>query len=199
MTDLLGIIGSVTASSRTRTAVEVALDAASDIHDVETEVVHLAEYDIDTADGRRLADYDGDTAAALEAIVESESYLIGTPVYRASYSGALKNLLDMVPRGIWQADVAPFESSAVGLIATGATPHHHLIIENELRPVMSFFGSYVTGGAYLHDDHFESLNDGYRVDDDEVRKRLSTLGGATVDMSKAITESDDLSALGPQV
>jgi len=37
MTDrtLLGIVGSVSADSRTRTAVEVALDAAADRHDVD--------------------------------------------------------------------------------------------------------------------------------------------------------------------
>ncbi|WP_239641232.1 hypothetical protein [Halorubrum distributum] len=27
----------------------------------------------------------------------------------------MKNLLDMVPRGEWQGDVAPFEDAAVGL------------------------------------------------------------------------------------
>ncbi|WP_321163800.1 NADPH-dependent FMN reductase [Halorubrum distributum] len=41
--------------------------------------------------------------------------VVATPVYRGSYSEALKNLLDMVPRGEWQGDVAPFEDAAVGL------------------------------------------------------------------------------------
>ena len=121
MTDrtLLGIVGSVSADSRTRTAVEVALDAAADRDGVETDVLHLADYDLDTADGRGIDNYEGDTAAALDLIVEADAYVVGTPVYRGSYSGALKNLLDMVPRGQWQGDVAPFENAAVGLVATG--------------------------------------------------------------------------------
>jgi len=142
MTDqtLLGIVGSVSADSRTRTAVEVALDAAVDRHDIETDVLHLADYDLATADGRGIDNYEGDTAEALELIVEADAYVVGTPVYRGSYSGALKNLLDMVPRGQWQGDVAPFENAAVGLVATGATDHHFLAVDQELRPAFAFFG-----------------------------------------------------------
>jgi FMN reductase len=200
MSDLLGIVGSVSSTSKTRTAVEVALDAAAAVG-VETETIHLGEYNLDTADGRMLDEYDGDTAAVLDAITESNSYLIGTPVYRASYSGVLKNVLDMVPRGQWQADVAPFEDSAVGLVATGATPHHYLTVDTELRPVMAFFGAQVSGGAYLHEDHFEdeAEDEGYRVTDAEVRKRLETLGVATVELAQATEESEALGSLGPQI
>jgi FMN reductase len=199
MSDLLGIVGSVSSTSKTRTAVEVALDAA-DAVGVETETIHLGEYNLDTADGRMLDEYDGDTAVVLDAITESDSYLIGTPVYRASYSGVLKNLLDMVPRGQWQADVAPFEDSAVGLVATGATPHHYLTVDTELRPVMAFFGAQVSGGAYLHEDQFEEAEgDSYRVTDAEVRKRLETLGVATVELARTTAESEALGSLGPQI
>jgi len=83
MTDqtLLGVVGSVSADSRTRTAVEVALDAAVERHDIETDVLHLADYDLATADGRGIDNYEGDTAEALELIVEADAYVVGTPVY----------------------------------------------------------------------------------------------------------------------
>jgi FMN reductase len=200
MSDLLGIVGSVSSTSKTRTAVEVALDAAA-ADGVDTETIHLGEYDIDTADGRMLDEYDGDTAAVLEAITGSDAYLVGTPVYRASYSGVLKNLLDMIPRGQWQAEVAPLEDSAVGLVATGATPHHYLTVDTELRPVMAFFGAQISGGAYLHDEHFEEgeAGDGYRISDPEMRERLETLGVATVELARATEESEALGSLGPQI
>jgi len=199
MTDrtLLGIVGSVSADSRTRTAVEVALDAAADRHDVETEVLHLADYDLATAaDGRGIDNYEGDTAEALELVVEADAYVVGTPVYRGSYSGALKNLLDMVPRGQWQGDVAPFENAAVGLVATGATDHHFLAVDQELRPVFAFFGAHTVGGAtYASGDDFE---DGELVDE-EIRERLATLGEATVELSAAIDNSEALGSLGPAI
>lgn len=198
MTDrtLLGIVGSVSADSRTRTAVEVALDAAADRDGVETDVLHLADYDLDTADGRGIDNYEGDTAAALDLIVEADAYVVGTPVYRGSYSGALKNLLDMVPRGQWQGDVAPFENAAVGLVATGATDHHFLAVDQELRPAFAFFGAHAVGGAtYASGDDFD---DGELVDAD-LRERLELLGEATVDLAAAIDESEALGSLGPAI
>lgn len=208
-TTLLGIVGSVSTDSKTRSAVEVALDAAAERADstgggsgvaagdpdVETDVLHLAEHDLVTADGRGLDEYEGDTAEALDAVVDADAYVVGTPVYRGSYSGALKNLLDMVPRGMWQADVAPFEDAAVGLVATGATDHHFLAVDQELRPVFAFFGAHAVGGAvYANDDDFADRE----VDDADVRDRLETLGRATVDLSRAIDDSDALGSLGPQ-
>ncbi|GAB6880628.1 FMN reductase [Halorubrum gandharaense] len=194
-TTLLGIVGSVSANSKTRSAVEVALDAAEEAPNVETKVLHLAEYDLATADGRKLDQYEGDTAAALQAIVDADAYVVGTPVYRGSYSGALKNLLDMVPRGMWQADVAPFENAAVGLVATGATDHHFLAVDQELRPVFAFFGAHTVGGAvYANDDDF----DDDRAVTGDVRDRLATLGQATVELHDAVSASEALGELGPQ-
>ena len=198
MTDrtLLGIVGSVSADSRTRTAVEVALDAAAERDDAETELLHLADYDLDTADGRGIDNYEGDTAEALGLIVEADAYVVGTPVYRGSYSGALKNLLDMVPRGQWQGDAAPFENAAVGLVATGATDHHFLAVDQELRPAFAFFGAHTVGGAtYADGDDFD---DGELVDDD-LRERLGLLGEATVELAAAIDDSEALGSLGPAI
>ena len=195
-TVLLGIVGSVSADSRTRSAVEIALEAAADRYDVRTEVLHLAEYDLAIADGRGLDAYEGDTADALGLIVDADAYVVGTPVYRGSYSGALKNLLDMVPRGQWQGDAAPFENAAVGLVATGATDHHFLAVDQELRPVFAFFGAHTVGGpAYANGDEFEDE----AIDDTDVRERLELLGEATVELSTAIDGGDALGSLGPAV
>jgi FMN reductase len=190
---VLGLSGSITDGSKTETAVEQALAGAA-AHGVDTELVHLGDYDIVEADGRSLDAYEGDTAAVLDAIVDADAYVIGSPVYRASYSGVLKNLFDMIPRGMWQADVAPLESAAVGLVATGATPHHYLMVDQELRPVMGFFGACTVGGVYAHGDQFE---DGAIVDDD-ITGRLTSLGGAVVDVGEALATSDSMAALGPQ-
>ena len=191
---VLGISGSITSGSKTRSAVETALESASSIENIETEVVHLGDYNIVEADGRQLEDYEGDTAEVLDAIVGADAYIIGTPVYRASYSGVLKNLFDMIPRGMWQANVAPLESAAVGLVATGATPHHYLMIDQELRPMMGFFGACTVGGVYAHNQHFTDTD----IVDDEIQNRLKSLGTAVVEMGTAASNSDGLESLGPQ-
>lgn len=191
---VLGLSGSITDGSKTETAVTAALAGAAAHDGVETDCVHLGDYDIVEADGRSLDAYGGDTAAVLDAIVAADAYVIGSPVYRASCSGVLKNLLDMVPRGMWQADVAPLESAAVGLVATGATPHHYLMVDQELRPLMGFFGACTVGGTYLHGEQFE---DGDLADPD-VETRLEALGEAVVDVGEALADSDGMGQLGPQ-
>lgn len=194
MPTLLGIVGSPTTPSKTRTAVERALAAVDD--EVSTELLHLAEYDLERADGRTLEEYGGDTAAAIERIVEGDAYLIGTPVYRGTYAGGLKNLLDLVPRGGWQADAAPLANSAVGLVATAATPNHYLAIDDGLRPLLAFFGAHVVGSSvFLTDDQFADA----ALVDDRAHERLGALGRATIALARAIEDRPALSALDPQV
>ncbi|GAA5523233.1 NAD(P)H-dependent oxidoreductase [Aliifodinibius salicampi] len=195
MSDLLGIVGSVSTPSKTRAAIEISLQAAENEFDVNTEILHLAEYDLDIADGRKLDEYTGDTADALNLIINSSAFLIGTPVYRGSYSGALKNLFDLIPRGQWQSDEAPLEDRPIGLIATGATDHHYLSISHELEPIASFFGSHQVGsGVYVNSSQF----DDHQVTDKEIIARLETLGKATIELSKAVDNAQYLSQLGPQ-
>lgn len=195
MSQLLGISGSISNPSKTKRATETALRGAGEEFDIVTKTLHLGEYDIATADGRKLDEYSGDTAKALDLIINSDAFLIGTPVYRGSCSGLLKNLLDLIPRGKWQSDKAPLEGRPIGLIATGATDHHFLSVAQELGPIASFFGAHQVGsGVYVNGSQFE----GDRIIDEDVIRRLQNLGKATVELSRAINKSSFLSQFGPQ-
>lgn len=195
MSQLLGIVGSPSNPSKTRTAVEVALQAAENEFDIETEILHLAEYDLEIADGRKVGEFSGDTNRAQQLVIDSDAFLIGTPVYRGSYSGTLKNLFDLIPRGKWQSPEAPLEDRPVGLIATGATDHHYLSIAQELGPIAAFFGSHQVGsGVYVNSSQF---SDGQIIDEEAI-SRLETLGKATAELSETIDDSKYLSQLGPQ-
>ncbi len=193
--DLLGIAGSVSNPSNTRSAVEVALEAAEREFGITTGIIHLAEYEPEIADGRKLNEYTGDTLTVMRHIINSKAFIIGTPVYRGSYSGVLKNLFDLIPRGKWQAPQAPLENHPVGLIATGGTDHHYLSVAQELGPILNFFGAIPVGsGAYGNSSQFEN----YQVSDSELKERLQNLGKATVELSHAIDNSTYLTKLGVQ-
>lgn len=195
MNDILGIVGSQSTPSKTKTAVEVAVKAATREYKLSADVLHLANYNLDAADGRSLDEYSGDTSRALELIINSKAFVIGTPIYRGSCSGILKNLFDLIPRGKWQSDKAPLEGRAVGLIATGATDHHFLAVSQELGPIASFFGSHQVGsGVYLNASQFNDT----QIVDEEAIQRLKRLGKATAELSRYIDESSYLSVLGPQ-
>ncbi len=194
MIKLLGIVGSVSKPSKTQTAVEIALQAAKEAYGIETELISLADYKIDTADSRKTLEYTGDTAEVLNKITESDAFIIGTPAYRGSYSGVLKNLFDMIPRGKWQSDKAPLQNRAIGFIGTGATDHHYLLINQEFGPIASFFGAYNVGGVYLNASQY----DGYQIIDEKVLNRLQILGKAVAELSELLDKSKFLTQLGPQ-
>ncbi|MFC7071641.1 NADPH-dependent FMN reductase [Halovenus rubra] len=74
----------------------------------------------------------------------------------------------------------PFENTAVGFIATSATPHHYLTIDQELRPLFAFFGAQTVGGSvYATDSHFDESRE---VSNAKIRDRLTTLARATVEL-----------------
>jgi NAD(P)H-dependent FMN reductase len=146
---VLAICGSVALSRRTRTLLEAGLAAAAACGaDVETDLLDLHDTPLDICDGRPDAEYSAGTQAAVARVVAADAYLIGTPIYRAAYTGALKNLFDLTPREQLAGKVA-------GLLATGATDHHFLAVEHELRPVLSFFRCHtVPGVVYAAHRHF---------------------------------------------
>ena len=74
-----------------------------------------------------------------------------TPVYRATYSGLLKLILDQLP-------TEAFDGMAVVLAATGASPAHFLSIDTGFRSLVASLGGwsvptviYATGADFAED------------------------------------------------
>jgi MsuE subfamily FMN reductase len=144
---LLGINGSLTPPpSRTRSVLDGALAGARAYDSgVETDVLELRDYALEFCDGRALDKYNSDTRRALALVEEADAYLVATPIYRGSYTGALKNFFDLVPNDPKGHD--PLRGKVVGLLATGGSDHHYLILEHQLRPLFGFFGAYTPARA----------------------------------------------------
>ena len=183
---LLAIHGTVTRPGRLYQAIQAALSGldASDSPIVET--LHLGDHRISFADGRPLSGYDDDTEPVVERVIAADMFLIATPVFRASFTGALKNLLDHVP-------VEGLQGKACGLIGMGATDHHYLSIDAQLRPVMAWFGAHVAPGmVYLQSRHFQ---DG-RLADPQAIADLQSLARSVVALQRAVAQ-DGLSGPSP--
>ena len=176
MPTLLGIHGSVTRPGRLYQALELALQSAGEQgQSVTTSLLHLGDHHISFADGRPLPDYSDDTEAVVERVMAADMYLIATPIFRASFTGALKNLLDLVP-------VEGLMGKVCGLVGMGATDHHYLAVDTQLRPVLAWFGAHlVPGGVYLQSRQFQ---DG-KLADPLAIAGLETLAKAVVAMHQA--------------
>jgi FMN reductase len=136
-TKLLAIVGSVTPPGRLLSATRWLLDSARSSHaELDVELINLAEKKIAFADGRPPEKYGDDTAAIIESARSADAVVIASPVYRGSFTGALKNLLDHLP-------VESLASKPVGIIAMGATQHHYLGVDWHLRDVLAWFGALV--------------------------------------------------------
>lgn len=166
---LLMIVGAATPPGRLAAAVSFA---ASTVKDSNVDILNLAETHVEICDGRSLEKYDATSRQAVERIVGAGAVLIAAPVYRASYPGVLKNLLDLAP-------VEALQAKPVGIVAMGGSPHHFLGVDWQLREVLTWFGAlvaptsvYITGGDFKDG---QLASDGARADLAALCETLVTL------------------------
>ena len=182
---ILGLSGGM--SQHTIVAVEKALEFATEYDElVHTEPLNISNYDIPYCDGRNPIEYDGDAKFVINKIKDADAYIIGTPMYRGSYTGMLKNIFDIIPNDAMMG-------KPVGLIATGGSDHHYLALEQELRPLLIFFYAYVVPGTvYINNRNISSST--YFVD--KVLEQLNILAKAVINLSNYLPE-DKLEVVGP--
>ena len=136
MTDpsIVGVSGSVTRPSRTTALVQAILDriqARSGVVPKLIELVDSAPYLFTALTPDRLA---AEAKGLVETVEQADLLVIGTPVYRASYTGALKHLFDLVHH-------EAFLGKPVILTATGGSHLHGLVTEHQLRPLFGFLNA----------------------------------------------------------
>ena len=192
MPTLLGIHGSVTQPGRLHQALQLALRFADEQAvdgqgtPVTTSLLHLGDHRISFADGRPLSSFPDDTEAVVQQVMAADMYLIATPIFRASFTASLKNLLDLIP-------VEGLMGKVCGLIGMGASDHHFLAIDTQLRPVLAWFGAHlVPGGVYLQSRHFQ---DG-QLADPEAIAGLKALVDGVIAMHQAAAQNAGM--LGPK-
>jgi FMN reductase len=172
---LLAVVAAVTPPGRLNAAVEFAVTFARGQPSVEASQLNLADYRVSFADGRPLERFTDDTACVVRLLGEADAILLASPVYRASFTGALKNLLDLTP-------IDALRSKPIGIVAMGARSHHYLGVDWHLRTVLAWFGALVTPtGVYLESAHFQNG----RLADEGARADLTELAAALIALAAA--------------
>lgn len=177
---VLGIVGSPQKGGRTLAATRALLRGAAE-----------SGCDLDELE---LANEQTATDEILERMDAADAFVFASPVYRARAAFPLKNLLDVVPRGMWGETSAPLQGKACAIALTGATQHHFLAVD-DLRSVLSgFFAIQVLSpGLYLPAEAF--------VDRDTLNSESEALveqhGRALVALAEAVRASEEISCLRP--
>ena len=177
---LLGISGTII-GAKPRIVVEKVLEKVKMLNpEIEVELLDLKDYNVQFCDGRDPSTYNEDTKKVIEMVSSADFYIIGTPIFQGSLTGALKNLFDLIhPQAL--------RNKVMGFIATGGTYQHYLVIENQLKPIAGYFRAYVAPGfVYAHTDHFNKQNE---IVDDEVLKRIVDLAKEVVLMQKGLKDN----------
>ncbi|MET0312899.1 MAG: NAD(P)H-dependent oxidoreductase [Hansschlegelia sp.] len=162
---LIVISGSASAASRTRVILEDVAQAIAGRVDISVGIIDIGE----------IADLLGRTKERQEApasllrlladVEGSDLILAGAPVYKGSYPGLFKHFIDLI-------DHRALIGRPVGLIATGGSDRHALVIEHQLRPLFGFFNARtLPTGVYVANGQHQAGH----VTDPQVRARLDAL------------------------
>lgn len=132
MLTMVRINGSPSAESRTGVLLDAVGNAIARALLVEDHLVSLSSGGRDVFSGLMRPDISDEGERLVRLAERADLLIVGTPIFRASYTGLLKHFFDLV-------DIDAMRGRKVVLCATGGTAMHGLVLEHQLRPLMSFF------------------------------------------------------------
>lgn len=101
---------------------------------------------------------------ALERVEAADVIVVGSPAYRAAYTGVFKLFFDHV--GQYALTDKP-----VVLTATGGSDRHALLVEHQMRPLFGFFQAWTLPlGIFANEGDFAD----HRVSSPDLRDRIGT-------------------------
>ncbi len=160
---VVAVSGSLHEPSKTTALVRAIAAAVAERAEVEIEVIELTDIGPSLAGALRRDHLPANVEEKLLAIEAADLLIVGSPVYRASFTGLFKHLFDFV--GQYELVGKP-----VLLAATGGGERHALIIEHQLRPLFAFFQALTLPlGVYASDTDF----DGYVIASDVLHSRIA--------------------------
>ncbi|WP_431865748.1 FMN reductase [Microbacterium paraoxydans] len=160
---VVAVSGSLHEPSKTTALLRAITAAVAERAPVEAQLIELTQVGPSLAGALTRDQLPPEVEANLLAIETADLLIVGSPVYRASFTGLFKHLFDFV-------DQYALVGTPVLLAATGGGERHALMIEHQLRPLFAFFQALTLPlGVYASTTDF----DGYEVATDVLRARIA--------------------------
>ena len=161
---IVGVSGSPTVPSRTTALVAEVAGALAGRLDGTVRFVELAPLLGSLGSGPFRGDLDADAREALDLVEQADVLVVGSPAYRATYTGLFKLFFDHVGQYALQ-------DTPVVLTATGGSDRHALLVEHQMRPLFGFFQALTLPlGIYASERDFLD----YRIESPELAERIAT-------------------------
>jgi FMN reductase len=132
---ILGFTGSLSRPSKTRALVDLVTAKAASSLGATAATYDLTDLQPALGAAQTLDDLNGLPRAIVGSILSADALVVGSPVYKGSYTGLFKHLFDLI-------DPALLAGKPVLLTATGGGDKHALAIEHQLRPLFGFFEAF---------------------------------------------------------
>ena len=144
----VGFAGSSSRPSRTRNLVEAITTTAAKRIGATTTFYDLNEIHPSLGSTLETSKAPPDLVDLIEAITNADALIVGSPVYKGTYTGLFKHLFDLIePKAL--------KDKPVVLSATGGSERHALVIDHGLRPLFAFFSAdIIATGIYATETDF---------------------------------------------
>lgn len=166
---VIGISGSLRPQSYTRMAVQQALLGAEEVG-ATTGLVDLREYKLICSDGKRdESELPKEVLRLRDELRQAQGMIIGTPEYHGSFSGVLKNALDLM-------GFPEFEGKIIGLagVAGGVMGATHSL--DGLRVVGRALRAWVLPQQVSIPEAWKVFDASGAVKDQRIKERLISVG-----------------------
>ncbi len=159
---VVGVSGSPTRPSRTTALVTEVAEAFAERLGGRATVIELGPLLGDLGAGPFRGDLGPDALRALAAVEAADVIVVGSPAYRATYTGLFKLFFDHVGQHA-------LVDKPIVLTATGGSDRHALLVEHQMRPLFGFFQALTLPlGIFANESDFED----YRVTSVDLRARI---------------------------
>ena len=166
---VVAISGSLRTQSYTRMALEIVLEGAKEVG-AEVKLIDLRDYELVFCDGKENeASYPADVNKLKEEVAQARGIILGTPEYHASFSGVLKNALDLM--GFKQ-----FESKIMGLVGVAGGAAGAVNALNGLRVVGRSLHAWVIPEQVSIPQAWQVFDPDGTLKDSMIETRLKELG-----------------------
>jgi FMN reductase len=179
---VVGVAGSVTRPSRTTALVQTVLDRIHARSGASVKLIELVDSAPHLFTALTRDKLEGEAKTLVQTVEQADLLVVGTPVYRASYTGAFKHLFDLIHH-------AAFVSKPVMLTATGGSHLHGLVTEHQLRPLFGFLNA-LTLPTTVYAVETDFLD--YRVSSQKILDRVDRA------ITEALTQLDRQTVDGPE-
>lgn len=103
-----------------------------------------------------------------DKLQKAKGVIVGSPVYKASYSGVLKALFDILPQDV-------LEDTIVLPVMTGGSPAHLLAIDYALKPLIHIVKGQSLKGLYYLDKQIDKYQENPIIDEDILERTKKQL------------------------